>query len=438
MRCVCHVPQGCSRSRAMDHSGPRAAIGTWQKKQRPNRAVEISRDALASPDGYVSRRDGKGAARRSLRYLLTLWAVLLPWNATAQVTSVTLQNPTLCTVGTCGVVGDGNCDSSNPSRFEIRSTNRTAGGTSFVLVLLDANNLILHRQTLVGGNVPGLFITTATTDQPPGVAVGPFKVAMTNDAACMTGTIGVGTCTPGAIPTNSPFTFDPNALDPSCAVPGGGAPPLSQQTRATSVAKSAAIGFGIVSVTRITHNVQTQIQSRFSIITPGTVYGTGGIITPGTVTGQGGIIQLAAGGQRVGLNGEGTQSTLSGGHQLALAYGQSIKPTSGTAWHSKGIFNTLQSKYAEKRQKKEQAAIDGLAVNGEATAEVTSPLAFKTPFDVWAAGSYTKFDGSRTGNSFDGDLFSGSTGVDYLVSPNFLIGGFTGYDQGGCRFYIPQ
>ena len=42
--------------------------------------------------------------------------------------------------------------------------------------------------------------------------------------------------------------------------------------------------------------------------------------------------------------------------------------------------------------------------------------------------------GSREGNSFDGDLFFGRAGIDYLLSPNFLIGVFGGYDKGEADF----
>ena len=73
-----------------------------------------------------------------------------------------------------------------------------------------------------------------------------------------------------------------------------------------------------------------------------------------------------------------------------------------------------------------------LGVN--ATAEVVQPEAFKSKWDFWAAGGLTKVDSSRTGNSFDGDLVFGRSGVDYLVTNSFLIGAFGGYDKGDAQF----
>ena len=115
-----------------------------------------------------------------------------------------------------------------------------------------------------------------------------------------------------------------------------------------------------------------------------------------------------------------------------MAYGQSIKrPEGKRTWHSKDVLNDYRRKQSVKRRGKEHAARTALGITE--TDGVTAPSAFTSPIDVWAAGGYTKVDSDRTGNVFDGGLFFGRTGIDFLVSPNFLVGTFFGYDRGEDR-----
>lgn len=121
--------------------------------------------------------------------------------------------------------------------------------------------------------------------------------------------------------------------------------------------------------------------------------------------------------------------------QIAMAYGATIRRPGKNAWHSKDIFNHYRSKHLAGKRKKELQAKAGLQKLGvDHTSEVAQPEAYKSKWDIWAAGGATKVDSSRTGNAFDGDLIFGRTGFDYLITRNLLIGAFGGYDKGDADF----
>jgi len=138
------------------------------------------------------------------------------------------------------------------------------------------------------------------------------------------------------------------------------------------------------------------------------------------------------GSEQAGFTENGTAPSASAS-RLAAAYGETIKrPDDKLAWHSKDILNQYRKKKLAAQREKEQRANDGLHKLGMDAVDVAEqPDAFKTRWDIWAAGGYTKVDSTRTGNSFEGDMLFGRTGVDYLVTKSFLVGGF---DKGDAEF----
>ena len=193
---------------------------------------------------------------------------------------------------------------------------------------------------------------------------------------------------------------------------GGGGSTTSSAATQSAANKSAGAAFSRASNAASTSATKTQIQNRLL----------------GNNTSNDGQASFNGETKRFGF--------LNGGNQIAMAYGESInRPNGDKTWHSKDLSNAIRQRSASKKREKEQHAISGLQKLGvEATAEVTQPLAFKSKFDVWVAGGLTKVDSSRTGNNFDGDLFFGRSGFDYLLSSNVLIGAFGGYDKGDADF----
>ena len=221
--------------------------------------------------------------------------------------------------------------------------------------------------------------------------VGGLTFNFTTTKTINSDTLEAFTVVAGAVPTPTSSSSTPTA-----------------KQKAASARRSAGAAIGRASNSAQTFVTQTQIQNR--------LLGNG-----------------FSSNQQANLNGESNQSSPAGIGQLAMAYGESVKrPAGKMTWHSKDIINDLRAKQSMQLRNKENAARAGLGIaQGDS---VTAPLAFTSPIDVWAAGGYTKVDSSKTGNEFDGGLLFARTGIDYLVSPNLLVGTFFGYDKGETEF----